>query len=133
MELFEKATKLKLRFVTPKGSVSAEDLWDLPLSSPRAGNPNLDAIAITLNRFLKDTSQESFVTETKPSDTIAKLKFDIVLHIIGVKKAENVAAATLKANKDKKQQLLSLVADKENEELKGKSLEELTNMIKSLG
>jgi hypothetical protein len=31
--LFQKATRAKLRFETPKGLLSVEDLWDLPLTS----------------------------------------------------------------------------------------------------
>ena len=41
--LFEKASKMKLRFSTTKGVLSTEDLWDLSLES-------LDRIAKNLKR-----------------------------------------------------------------------------------
>ena len=46
--MFEKASRLKLRFSTSIGMLSAEDLWDLPLSS-RNGTANLDDVARNLD------------------------------------------------------------------------------------
>jgi hypothetical protein len=70
--LFLVASRSKFRFNTASGTITTEDLWDLPLSS---GKANLDDIAKALNKQLKDASEEqSFVkpaaaktTETKPS------------------------------------------------------------------
>ena len=33
LNIFEKASKQKLRFVTSKGMISSEDLWDMSLQS----------------------------------------------------------------------------------------------------
>jgi hypothetical protein len=50
--LFEKASRLKLRFSSPAGLLTVEDLWDLPLSA-QAKVANLDDIAKGLNKTLE--------------------------------------------------------------------------------
>ena len=70
--LFEKANKLKVRFETNKGNVTTEDLWDMPLVSTTGFS--LDAIAISLNRKLKETEEESFVAKRSKSNTLLELK-----------------------------------------------------------
>lgn len=129
--MFEKASRLKLRFSTSIGMLSAEDLWDLPLSS-RTGTANLDDVARNLDADLKQGAGISFVTKTTAVNDLLKLKFDIVLHIISIKLAEADAAAQVRANKDKKQQLLGIIAQKENETLMGTSLDELKKMVESM-
>ena len=65
MNLFEIATRKKLRFPSLKGELSAEQLWDLPLSS-RVGL-DLDNIAKAVNKDLKAEEEDSFVkTSTNP-------------------------------------------------------------------
>lgn len=130
--MFEKASRLKLRFETPQGNFNCEDLWDLPLTVGVANKVSLDGIAVGLNRLLKTTDPVSFVIKDKKADTTLQLKFDIVLHIINVRQAEMELAATAKANADKKQQLLALIATKENEQLSSKSLDDLRAMVASL-
>ena len=130
--MFMKASRLKLRFDSAVGKCSVEDLWDLPLTST-VGKPNLDDIARQLNKQMKNGDDVSFVIKEKKTDEITSLKFDIVKYIIDVRLGENAAAAAVKDLKDKKQQLLSLVAAKEVEALGSKSIDELKAMIGSLG
>jgi hypothetical protein len=129
--MFEKAARLKLRFETPKGLITVEDLFELPLTV-RNGGASLDNIARDLNRKIKDTETESFVDDTPKSDTITELKFEIVKHVIGVRKAE-AAAAKEKADKAaKRQQILGIMERKQNEKLEGTSLEDLQKMLEAL-
>ena len=46
--------------------------------------------------------------------------------------AENEARDIARENAAKKQRILSLIADKQDDELKGKSLEDLTKMVNEL-
>lgn len=131
-EIFEKASRMKLRFDSLKGSLSVEDLWDLPLTST-VNRASLDTIAIGLNRQLKETSNDvSFVRPVERTNTELQLKFDVVKRIIDVRVAERDAAKAASDRDTKKQQLLEILARKENQELEGKSAEELRAMVNSL-
>lgn len=129
--MFEKASRLKLRFDTPKGQLSVEDLWDLPLTSA-TGKANLDDIAKDLFRELKDEGDVSFVTPARSSNKVTQLKFEIAKYVIGVRIAERDAAELARANKEKKQLVLGIIAQKENEALTNTSLEELKAMVESM-
>lgn len=129
--MFEEASKLKLRFNTSKGTVTVEDLWDMPLTSRKAG-VSLDDLAKAYNKAVKDSGEESFVVKKSSTNTVLNLQFDIIKHVIAVKlnEAETKSkAAEKKAQKDK---ILQIIADKQDESLKGKTLEELESMATAL-
>jgi len=131
--MFEIASRLKLRFESPKGQITAEDLWDLPLSSTVAAKPNLDDIAKGLHRQLKATNEEvSFVTPAaKPSDDL-QTKFDIVKHIIGIKIAErdaNIRATEIRAQKQK---ILAAMAGQKDALITNATMSELEAMLEKL-
>lgn len=128
---FLKASRAKVRFDSPKGLLSMEDLWDLPLSSG-TGKANLDTIAMDLHRQLKAKEEVSFVLKEVKPDEVTQLKFDIVKQIIDIRLEENEAAAKARTNAEKKQNLLALIATKENEQLAGTSLEELRAMVAAM-
>lgn len=128
--MFEKASRLKIRYETTKGKLTIEDLWDLPLISNTG--INLDSIAREVYLQLKSGADVSFVIKEKKSDEIIQLKFDIIKHIIDIKLAEKELAEKAKLNKEKKQQLLSVIEQKENEQLLGSSLEDLKKMAEAL-
>ena|SRR3990167_1568142 len=128
---FVKASREKVRFESPKGGLTVEDLWDIPLTSPRGG-ACLDDIAKDLNRKLKDSDTESFVVKAKKSDETLQLKFDIVKHIIDVRLKEAEEADQRQIAREKKQRLLSIIAQKEDEKLMGASLDELKAMVETL-
>jgi hypothetical protein len=129
--LFQKASRLKLRYETTKGNLSIEDLWDLPLSTT-TNKVNLDSIAKDLYFQLKNEPDVSFVVKEKKSDEVIQLKFDIVKYIIDTKLAEREANSKIQENKEKKQQLLAIIAQKKNEVLSNSSLEDLEKMANAL-
>jgi hypothetical protein len=128
--MFEKASRLKLRFATSKGLLSLEDLWDIPLTSKNG--VSLDDVAKGLSKTLKESDTESFVVKSVKTDPTVALAFEIVKHIITVRLAEDEAKATAAANRKKKQDILALIAGKENEQLAGSSLEDLRKLADSL-
>jgi hypothetical protein len=132
MEIFEKAARLKLRFDSPKGALSVEDLWDVPLTSG-VGKANLDDIAKGLYRQLRDTDATvSFVLPVEKGSDTVQLKFDIAKHVIDIRMAERDAAADAAKRKETKARILELIAKKQDDALGGKSLEELLAMANAL-
>lgn len=130
-DIFERASRVKLRFATPAGDLSVEDLWSLPLTS-KTGKANLDTIAVGLHKKLQSGDNISFVETDRKSDDAAQLAFDLVKHIIGVRIAENEAERTAKDRAEKKQLLLSILADKESEAFKNMSADDLKKQIAAL-
>lgn len=128
MEQFIQASRMKVRFETAKGFLTVEDLWDLPLDR---GRVNLDEIAIGLSRDMKGDT-ESFVNKTKTANLELKVKFDVVVHIIETRLKEREEAALASAKRERKQQILEIIAQKENKSLEEKSIEELNALINTL-
>lgn len=118
MNNFEKATRLRLRFETSRGNLNVEDLWRLPLAE-------LDKLAIALNKQLKESSEESFIKAKSKDNKLLELRFDIVKHIIETLLSEDKEKKKAADKRAKREQLLELIAKKKNQELEGKSLEEL--------
>lgn len=128
MNIFEQASRAKLRFDTQVGMLTTEDLWSLPLTSKT--KVNLDDIAIGLSAQLKATS-ESFVSTSK-TDEVLSLKLEVVKHIIGVRVAENNDRLEAEKRRQQREQIQSLIARKESESLESLSLDELRELAKNL-
>ena len=123
-KMFEFALRNKVRFPY-KGMISVEDLYDL-------GARELDSVFKTLNAQVKKSQEESLLaTKTKEDETLS-IQIEIVKYIFNTKLAEAEAAKQSRELKEKKQMLLGLIAEKENEELKSKSADELKAMLESL-
>lgn len=124
MDLFERAVREKTRF-NFKGSISAEDLWDLPLES-------LDSIWCSLESELEKLPKKSLLqTSTKQRDEI-EFKQEIIKHIVETKKAEAEAKSQAKEMSAKKQMILGIIEAKKNEDLKNKSVDELMKLVEEM-
>lgn len=120
--MFKEASRLKLRFSTPIGLLSTEDLWDLPLESKT--KVNLDSIAILLNREIKDTKEESFIAKSKVNP-VTELKLEIVKAIIEIKLKETSDKLQAKIKAEQRNKIDAIISKKEDESLESLSLEEL--------
>lgn len=128
--MFETASRKKLRVKTSIGELTVEQLWDLPLTSTRG--VNLDDIAIKLSQEITK-QQLSFVSDNaKKEDADLKVLFDIVIHIIEVRKNEAKAAQEKASNLSMLKMLKELRAEKQTESLKSLSQEELDKKIAEL-
>ncbi|WPJ72218.1 hypothetical protein DEEACLCL_00201 [Salmonella phage CRW-SP2] len=123
--MFDKATRLKLRFDTNKGLLSVEQVWDLSLTT-------LNELAKGLNRQLKAAAvdEEDFIGENNSIDSQLQLRFDIVKSIIGVKLKERDDTATAAERKANNQAIMELIQRKKQQELEGKSIDELEALLK---
>lgn len=130
--MFEKCTRMKLRFGSPQGSLTVEDLWELPLTSTRLNQATLNNVAKVISRQLKSESEEDFVNPATKANETLQLALDVVKHIIQVKQTENQAALALADRKEKKARLLELIQKKQDMALEGKPLEELEGMLAAL-
>ena len=122
--MFEKAVRLKLRF-THKGLCTVEDLWDLPLDS-------LDRIFKELNTKLKTQKEESLLETRSKEDEILDLKISIVKHIVEVRLSEQKARKDLATKLAKKQNLLGIIAEKQDNALRDLSVDDLTKLVDEL-
>jgi hypothetical protein len=131
MSLFEKASRLKLRFPTIKGPLTAEQLWDLPLTS--ANGPSLDGVAKAANANLKAVTEESFVaTTSNPEKTQYELQLEIAKHIIAVKQEESANRLATAAKAEQRERLRQIIRDKQDQSLNNLSEEELTKRLDAL-
>lgn len=131
MNIFEQATRAKIRFSTPVGMLSVEDLWDLPLTSTRA-RANLDDVARLLDAELKSTSSVSFVNDVSEVNAKTKLAFDVVIHVINTKITEAKAAKSAADVREKKQKIMAIIERKQEESLSAASIDDLQQMLASL-
>ena len=135
INIFEAASRQKIRFTSPRGELTVEDLWDLPLKSARANTPNLDDVARTVYQEIKAVQAESeisFVSPATPVQTNANLKREVVKHIIGVRMAENSQKVRDQETQTKIRQLEELIQKKGQEQMNAMSIEDLQKQLAAL-
>ena len=134
MDIFEQASRRKLRFETALGQLNTEDLWSLPLSAreivtrPGGSRVNLNAIAIALHERIQ-ASAVSFVEAAPKVATDLQLSFDVVKHVIDVRIAERDAMKEAITKIERKQKLLSVLARKQDAALEEMSEAEIKELI----
>jgi len=126
--IFEEASRKKIRFESSKGLLTVEDLWDVPLKS---GTVNLNQIALGLYNDLK-VENISFVDDSVNGTSLNQLKFDLVKYVIDVRLSEKKVAEVNAMKKKEKERIMSLIAEKEDNALSSKTIEELRAMLTEL-
>lgn len=128
--IFEYATRSKLRFASARGELTVEQLWDIPLRS--RDEFNLDAIAKAVHRTLEEVSMSFVETVKTPEHLRRETAMEVVKHVIATKLAEEEAAKTRAARKQEKEKLLAILAEKQNGKLTELSERELQKRIAAL-
>lgn len=124
INLFEMATRKKFRFPF-KGMISVEDLWELSVQ-------NLDTVFKALNAEAKQAKEESLLATKSAEETILDAKIEIVKHIVKTKLDEAAERQKAAEKREQKHRLQELIANKQDEALQGKSIEELQAMLSAL-
>ena len=123
MEIYKKASLLKLRFPTAKGFISIEDLWDLSLTS-------LDSMYKTLNKFLTTSKEESLLSVKSSSDELVALRVEIIKDVVTTKQEEAKKRVSALLKKQQREKIQNIIAEKKDASLSSKSLAELEAMLK---
>lgn len=116
---FVAATRKKLRFASPIGILSVEDLWDLPLTTTRSNKPSLEAIGNDLLARQQQFAATSILSSTTPSPEKDDLDLAVavVRYIVQVKEAESAARTAAAAKASEKARLDAIIAAREAKEL----------------
>lgn len=121
--MYKKASKLKLRFQTNRGVLSAEQLWDLSFSDLSS------AIKAHLKLLKKDNENElSFLgdVDINPEE---ELRFNILKDVYITKKEEKEFLRNEAETKAHNQKILALIAEKQEGKLRDMSIEELQKLL----
>lgn len=129
MEIYKKASKKKLRFVTNRGPLSVEHLWDL-------SKEEIKQLVIKAREDAKKStgqiSDEELAFLDAPAKTKAtddELRFAILKDIYLTKKAAEEKAQKKAAARENNKKILDLIARKQDEALEKKSIKDLEKML----
>ena len=121
--IFEYAVRNKLRFPY-KGTISTEDLWDLPVTE-------LDKIYKVLNKKNKANEEESLLsTSSVDMDTLVSI--DIIKYIVNYKLKKKEENEQAKKRAEDRQFIMDIVEKKRKQSLEDKTEEELLEMLKNM-
>jgi hypothetical protein len=131
INIFEYASRNKIRFASPRGELSVEQLWDIPLRSK--DDFNLNTIAQTANKAVKNATEESFVETTRTALHVRlEVALDCVKHIIEAKLSDESTAKKRAENKLEREKLLGILAEKQTGKLSALTEEEIKKRIEAL-
>lgn len=123
-KIFEKGIREKVRF-SYKGLHSIEELYDMSL-------PALDSIYKDLNKKVKAEKEDSLLDKRTKADDILEIKIEIVKYVFKTKLKEKEDRENAAMKKEKKQKLLSIMAEKKDKQLYEMPVEDLEKMINEL-
>lgn len=124
MNIFEIATRNKYRF-SYKGMIGVEDLWDLSVTA-------LDSIFKGLKAQEKQSNEESLLDTPTNEDVETSTKIAIIRHIVQVKQKEAADRKNAKAKAEQKRKIREIIAEKQDQALQNKSIDELTALLAEL-
>ncbi len=124
--IFERATRRKLRFASNRGqSLSVEELWQLSLE-------DLDKIAVAVNEDLQKETKKSFLPNKNRVETHNALRLEILTYIMSVRLAEDDAQKTRAEIRAQLAMLEEVAANKTGEAFKSMTLEDINKQIAEL-
>ena len=125
--MYKQAAMLKLRFETPKGLLTAEQLFDLSMTDLSTAIKKVNAL---LKKEQATDNELSFLEGVDTSETQNSLRFRILKDVYLTKKEARDQAALDYEKKQRNQRIAEIIARKKEEALESKSIEELEQMLK---
>lgn len=122
--LFEMATRNKLRFSSTKGELSVEDLWDL-------SEKDLDVVYKNLKEQEIKSSEESLLDDVNVDPKLTAA-IGIVRYIFTTKRNEKIAEKERIDKKLKQKKYIDALSRKQDEAIENMPEAELQAMIDSL-
>lgn len=131
INIFELASRKKIRYETGRGLLPVETLWDLPLTSTSGWD--LDSIGQGLLADLDALNTRSLVN-TKPNPRIAELelKIELIKHVIKVKQDENAARLAKAEKQAKRTKLIEQLGKKQDAAIEALSEEDIKKQLAEL-
>lgn len=121
--IFEYAARNKLRFPY-KGTISTEDLWDLPVTE-------LDKIYKVLNKKNKTNEEESLLSISSV-DMNTLVSIDIIKYIVNYKLKKKEENEQAKKRSEDRQLIMDIVEKKRKQSLEDKTEKELLEMLNNM-
>ena len=124
--MYKKAIRAKLRFQTSKGLLTIEQLWGLTLTE-------LKNLIISLHETVKKVPSEDLAfleTETVQEESEDKMRFNIAVDVYKTKQQEAKDSREEASKKAFNQHIAEIIAEKEEADLRSKSIDELKAMMK---
>ncbi len=103
--------------------MTGQEVWDLYLKS-------FTKEAVSLETEHKESGKKSFLVAKSVKDKTAKLRFDIVLDVLTTKVEDAQVLTDALEIKEHNKKIIALIAEKQDESLKGKSIAQLEKMLK---
>ena len=123
--IFEAASKNKYRYPY-KGMITTEDLWDLTPAQ-------LDIVYKALNKGVSEAQVSSLMHKVTDVDAELLNKIEIVKYIVNAKEEEAEARKNDVAKHAKKQRILDILAQNQEDALQSMSEDELKKMLDEIG
>jgi len=133
MNLFERAARGKWRFPSSKGDLTAEQLFDLPLTGNKGFN--LDAIAMAINTDLQGRGNRSFVQSNDGNDaetSALRGKLELVVDVIDSKQRQAAINQDRAARESEAARIEQALERRKDADLEGLSAAELEAKLASL-
>lgn len=133
MNIFEQAARIGLRFESPRGLMTVEDLFKLPLTGS-SSQVSLNSLGLPIQKQLRESQEDSLVFENPTQNSqnkILNLRLDIIKYIIKTKQIEIAEKEAKEAHLSEIRKIDAVIASKKDNALENLSIEQLEALKKS--
>jgi len=125
---FVVASRIQLRFTTPRGVLAAEDLWALSLKV-------LDKMYQDINVTLKDSTDSILSNPDKAESAVTKeqkLRLEVIKMVVEIKEIENAEKLASNSKAERREFLSELKKKKELDQLENLNIEDIDKELAAL-